>query len=66
MIYFISGEQGIQSSSSGSRISSATSSATSRPGKGLLTNDVMQAGGEGSHFCDTMYEGLTKTENLLT
>ena len=33
--------------------------------KGLFINDVTQAGGGGSHFCDTMFEGLSKTGNLV-
>ena len=34
-------------------------------GLGLFINDVIQAEGGGSQFCDTMYAGLKKTVNLL-
>ena len=33
----------------------------------MFMNDVTQGGGEGGwHFCDTMYEGISKTGNLIS
>ena len=32
---------------------------------GLFINDVMQVGGGDSHFCDSFYEDLSKTGNLV-
>ena len=29
--------------------------------QGIIQNDVMQVAGEGFHFCDIMYEVLSKT-----
>ena len=31
---------------------------------GLFINDITQEGGVGSHFCDTMYEGVSETDKF--